>query len=136
MTKLNLNLLENYYEARAKAIKHCTEFIKLFIEDHNNSISFYNIDKQEYVGDEQVTVTYDGGNHSEYASNAFSTIENAFVKDGKIYLGIEDCEEYEIDRCQVEEILYIAQYLNDNKPEFDHLANVNEVLKHAKLLQV
>ena len=43
-------------------------------------------------------LTYDGGNHPEYASNLVSQCYGVGKKDGKVYSRIEECDEYEIDR--------------------------------------
>lgn len=44
--------------------------------------------------DSPVCVPYDGGNHPEYASNCFSRVNSVYMKDGEIYMDIEDCSEY------------------------------------------
>ena len=47
-----------------------------------------------------VCVTYDGGNHPEYAANPYSQVYGIFLneKDNEIYLNIEDADEYCLDR--------------------------------------
>ena len=42
-------------------------------------------------------VSYDGGNHPEYASNCFSDVNSVYIKDGKVYLDIEDASDYELE---------------------------------------
>jgi len=61
--------------------------------------------------EDSLVVTYDGGNHPEYASNAFSIVNNIFLKDGKIYLNIEDSEEYSIDRIDDDEVYEVAMFV-------------------------
>ena len=123
MEKLNLEMIDNYYEVMNDTRKECEKFIYDFVKEHGNCVKTYNDDTYDYVGEEVVSVTYDGGNHPEYDSNAFSNIECIFIdkKDNKIYLSIEDCEKYGIDRCSNDEIIYIAQYLNANAKEFDEM---------------
>jgi len=60
-----------------------------------------------------VCVTYDGGRHPEYNSNAFSNVVRVFKKDGKIYLHTEDCEEYDIERVDTMELYGVCVFIND-----------------------
>lgn len=64
-----------------------------------------------------MSVTYDGGNHPEYASNAFSTVYAIFVENGKLYLEIEDCEMYYTSECYLNEIIYMADLVMDFENE-------------------
>ena len=59
-----------------------------------------------------VNVTYDGGNHPEYASNICSMVNGIFI-DGKdkINLIIEDCDEYEEYRVLTNELHDVADML-------------------------
>lgn len=43
-------------------------------------------------------ISYDGGNHPEYASNLVSECYGVGKKNDKVYFNVEDCEEYDIDR--------------------------------------
>lgn len=63
------------------------------------------------VGCQYVTVVYDGGNHSEYASNAFSLVNSVFTDNGEIYLDIEDCNRYSIDRICASELYDVCDYI-------------------------
>lgn len=46
-----------------------------------------------------VSVTYDGGNHPEYASNAFSDVIDVHLDEyGNVELCIDECDEYDTDR--------------------------------------
>lgn len=123
MAKLNLSMIDEYYEMMNDTRKECEGFIYDFLKEHGNCVETYNADTHDYVGEECVSVTYDGGNHPEYNSNAFSNLESLFIdeNDDKIYLSIEDCTKYDIDRCSNDEIIYIAQYLNANAKEFDEM---------------
>ena len=64
----------------------------------NNRIDFY--DKDGYPYGCETYITYDGGRHPEYASNAFSTVNAVFLKDNKIFVDCDDCDEYDI--CEVD----------------------------------
>lgn len=51
------------------------------------------------VLDVYVAVTYDGGNHPEYASNAFSDVIDVHLDEyGNVELCIDECDEYDTDR--------------------------------------
>lgn len=60
-----------------------------------------------------VCVTYDGGRHPEYDSNPYSTVYSVFLKDGKIMLETEDCDEYEIDRIDTIELLGVCDFIEN-----------------------
>lgn len=60
-----------------------------------------------------VCVTYDGGNHPEYASNAFSTVKGVYLKNGEIVLDTEDCSEYYIDDVCTTELLGVCDFIED-----------------------
>lgn len=53
-------------------------------------------------------VSYDGGNHPEYASNCFSDVIRAYMRDGKVYLDIEDASDYELENVTAEEMYNVA----------------------------
>ena len=63
----------------------------------------------EYNG--MLYIAYDGGNHPEYASNCYSRLNSVYLKDGEIFLDIEDCDEYEIDRINYDDVFAIAEVL-------------------------
>lgn len=62
-------------------------------------------------------VVYDGGNHPEYASNAFSDVICVYIKDDKVYLETEDTDEYSIVNLSASELYEVAyslyQTIND-----------------------
>lgn len=78
----------------------CMDYIKAELEKHDNFI-----DLSETDG---VCVVYDGGNHPEYASNAFSEVYSVFMKDGNIYLNTEDCDQYDIESITLDNLFDVA----------------------------
>lgn len=65
-------------------------------------------------------VNYDGGRHSEYNSNVFSTVHGVFLNEqGRICLDIDDCEEYEIDRINWDDVVSIAEFIYDSQNQND-----------------
>ena len=81
-------------------------YIKKFLEENGGSVDF-----PECNG--SVSVTYDGGNHPEYASNAFSIVEGAFLdENGGITLQVEDCRDYPIENINWDEVYDVAAFIN------------------------
>lgn len=103
--KLYDSITDSFGEIR----KESTEYIKSVLEAHGNSIDFDDYDVDYYV-----SVTYDGGNHPEYASNAFSTVNGVFInRRGVISLNTEDCSDYELEDVSWEDVYNLAEYLKD-----------------------
>ena len=85
----------------------CETYIKRFLEANGGSADFTKCE-------EMVTVTYDGGNHPEYASDCFSTVNGVFFdKDGDIALNIEDCSNYPIENINWDDVYNVAEYINN-----------------------
>lgn len=103
--------IKNLNAARAEIDKELrlkvTEFFKeLPFEDGEFRIG------KEY----QTCVTYDGGNHPEYASNAFSTVYAVRRNEhyGTIGLEIDETDFYDIDRVvDVSELSYLAENIGE-----------------------
>lgn len=60
----------------------------------NNRIYFYDEDGSPYG--RETCVTYNGGAHPEYASNAYSMVHAVFLKDDNLFVDCDDCDEYDI----------------------------------------
>lgn len=73
------------------------------------------------------TVAYDGGRHPEYDSNAFSTVYGfGRDKNGKLYLIIEDSDEYGVDRCDSNEFVSYANEIGNNEESIIEWFNNNK----------
>ena len=92
-----MEIMHNVYETSLETIK------AVLSETDGNSVEF-----DEY---EMLTVPYDGGSHPEYASNCFSRVNSVYLKNGEIYLNIEDCDEYHIERISYNDAFAIAEVL-------------------------
>ena len=95
----------------------CLAYIKGELEKaEDNYISFLDEDG-EPIGGDMVCVTYDGGRHPEYASNAFDMVKGVYLKrhEGRnetlIMLDTEDDDEYYIGNIEVGEIYGVALFL-------------------------
>ena len=95
----------------------CLAYLKGELEKaEDNYISFLDEDG-EPIGGDMVCVTYDGGRHPEYASNAFDMVKGVYLKrhEGRnetlIMLDTEDDDEYYIGSIEVGEIYGVALFL-------------------------
>lgn len=100
-----------------KVKEDCLAYIKSELEKADgNYISFLDEDG-EPIGGDMVCVTYDGGHHPEYASNAFDLVRGIYLKqhEGRketlIMLDTEDDDEYWIGNIEVGEIYGVAFFL-------------------------
>lgn len=90
-----------YIDLGRKLKRESLTYLKELCEE-NGTINFE-------VLDICVAVTYDGGNHPEYASNAFSDVIDVHLDEyGNVELCIEDCDEYETDRIDDGELSCLA----------------------------
>lgn len=95
---------DKWSEANIELYKESEKYIKSQLEILPNNEIVIDYDNCTYVP----SVVYDGGNHPEYDSNAFSNVERVYLKDGNVYLDIEDASEYNIDRINAETLFDVA----------------------------
>ena len=94
---------KEYSEIANKLRNECIEYLTETVKK-NGRIEFDTENDDEYF-----TVTYDGGRHPEYATNAFSTCYAVDLdKNGHVFFEIEDCDEYEVTRATLEDIYTAA----------------------------
>lgn len=87
--------------------KKCETYIKKVLKENNGSL-----DCTE--SENMISVTYDGGNHPEYASTAFSMVEGVSLDENdNIILQIEDCSEYPIQNINWDEVYDVAAFIHD-----------------------
>jgi hypothetical protein len=87
--------------------KKCETYIKMVLKENNGSL-----DCTE--SENMISVTYDGGNHPEYASTAFSMVEGINLDENdNIILQIEDCSEYPIESINWDEVFDVAAFIHD-----------------------
>lgn len=87
--------------------KKCETYIKMVLKENNGSL-----DCTE--SENMISVTYDGGNHPEYASTAFSMVEGISLDENdNIILQIEDCSEYPIENINWNEVFDVAAFIHD-----------------------
>ena len=87
---------EKVAELNKQLREECCDYLRKVLKENGNSIDLQSEEKDDDI----VCVTYDGGNHPEYAANPYSQVYGIFLneKDNEIYLNIEDADEYCLDR--------------------------------------
>lgn len=105
-------LLNEITPIRREINKRCLAYLKRTLKKaENNRLDFYDEDGEAY-GNQFVSVSYDGGRHPEYASNAFSSVNGIYLNDkGKIVLDTEDDDEYGIENITWDELVDVASYV-------------------------
>ena len=99
-----IKLKESIAETERKIKEGCLEYLKKVLKENGGRISCE-------VKDEFITVPYDGGRHPEYASNEFSNVDEVYIEDDKIFLSIEETDEYEIDRINDDDLYNMAMFI-------------------------
>lgn len=106
-------LLEKIAPMKKEIMERCLAYIEEQLKKaKDNSISFRDEDNEPIKG-MSVVVTYDGGNHPEYAANPYSEVYGVYMKNGKIYIDCEDCDEYNIEYATYGDIVDIADFMYD-----------------------
>lgn len=115
MEKNEINKVKKNFEKASKKFYECVEIKRKIKEVSMETIkavlSKADGNSVEIDEDNMISVPYDGGNHPEYASNCYSRLNSVYLKDGRIFLDIEDCNEYEIDRIDGDDVFAIAEVL-------------------------
>ena len=100
---------DEYTDAKKKVREVGMEIIKAAVKKHEGQLSLTEI-YEENGHEEVVSVTYDGGNHPEYA-NPYSVVNALYIKNNEIAIDCEDCDEYYFDSVTTDEIKAIADFL-------------------------
>ena len=104
-------VLEEWVKVNKELYETSKEFIERKVKENGGRIEF-DYDEIEKLGLVNPTITYDGGNHPEYASDAFSYLWGAFIDEqGVLNLIIADCDEYEVDRVNASDLADAAAFL-------------------------
>ena len=97
------NIVESYYAASSNVYRECVKFLKEFLADKG----VYEFDDEN----ELITISYDGGNHPEYAANPFCRVESITLKGNDVVVSCEEDEEYSIINGAAEDICRIVEYI-------------------------
>lgn len=119
--KLNTNSIEAYRNAESLCRCDCANYINGILQERENKRLELWLDESGWYP----TCAYDGGNHPEYASNCFSEIQSVYIdKNGELSLDLEDTKWYPISGVSTEDIVRLAEYIDEY---FDELLKANEV---------
>ena len=108
MKRVN-ELLSAMLPMKEEVRKRCLAYLKRQLKKHTR-LDFYDEDG-DAIGDEFITVSYDGGRHPEYASSCFNMVNAVYMSNGKILLDTEEDEEYDIQNITLDELVTIAEYV-------------------------
>ena len=112
--------IDEYYEKIVALRDKCLTDIRDYLKGiKGNSISFEN-------EEDAISVSYNGGNHPEYASNAYSLVKRVYFDENwdmpmtkGIFLDIEDTDWYSVMELRTAEIIELYEYIfskeRDNK---------------------
>lgn len=99
-------LATRYYNADRRLRNTSLKFLKKLLKEGGNIV----LDSANIP--EYVSVPYDGGNHPEYASNVFSTVNEIYLDlDGEIMLNIEDVDRYSVDNISTGDLYNIVDLI-------------------------
>ena len=101
-------LFESVIDIHTEIRKESEKYLREMLAKNDNST--YLDDMGDYV-----CVAYDGGRHPEYDSNVFSAVRGVFLNDkGHVCLETEDCEEYDIQNINWDELYDVAMFIYEN----------------------
>ena len=91
-----------YFEVLGKVAKDCGGILETILSNVDGN-------RVEIEEENAISVSYDGGNHPDYASNCFSSVNSVYLKNGEIYLDIDDCDAYPISSISTSELFQITE---------------------------
>ena len=101
---------EWYYRVCAEVRETSYAYLRKMLEGQPNKR--IQRDEQEYL--DGIAVTYDGGNHPEYASCVISVVYAIYLDEkGNIMFDLEE-EAVDIDRITTDDLVYIVTELDKN----------------------
>lgn len=113
--------IDEFFQKSTEMREECLDYIKAFVRKYGEQTTettyhlyLFDDDKQDYIGG-AISCTYDGGNHPEYDTNAFSTINAVMLNNNNISLCTEDCEDYDIYNINTSEVITLAEHLLEVK---------------------
>ena len=94
--------------------KAAEQLIRELVEQEGGEINHQDSDLLDGV-----FVSYDGGNHPEYASCVACDVMRVYLKDDQIILDIEDEPEYNLDRVPTQEVAWMCNDLITNLKQIE-----------------
>ena len=115
-------LAEMNHNLRLKCKGFICDFVKEYGKEDGHGVftlNLYDDEVGDYLGEQNICCTYDGGNHPEYDANPYSIIKAIKYRNYSVFLDTEDVDDYDIDCIPPDEVISIAEYLIDVKDELD-----------------
>ena len=105
--------LNEYLNAKKEIRNTSLDMLKKICErTEDKSISLDNFKNYlRDMGSCDPTIVYDGGNHPEYASNVFSTVDGFRIENEIIIFDIEDDPSYDESRVSTDDIINLCEMI-------------------------
>lgn len=110
-----LEIGKKWSEISDQLREESVNYLERVLKEQDGQRLSWNWEELENLGIGSVTVSYDGGNHPEYASDCFCTVEGVHInkKNGKVCVDIEESSEYSVDRISVDEVYDVAWIVSE-----------------------
>lgn len=111
--KLN-SLAARWCKLSSELRNRCIDYLKTALVNNNNRIDWKELNLPEYI-----SVSYDGGNHPEYATNVYSNVYSIKwnTEAEEIVLDTEDSSDYPIYSVTTEELYNLCDFIDSYKKE-------------------
>lgn len=104
-----LEIGEQWSELSKKLRKESEKYLKKVLQKADGKRINLDWEELEELDLNEISVSYDGGNHPEYASDCFATVEGVHItKNGKLCVEVEEEYDYEVDRITTSELYDVA----------------------------
>ena len=87
--------------------KESIEYLREVAKEKNG---YFDLTQYDDFG--SICVTYEGGNHPEYASNAFSAVRSVWLDGDKLVLETDDTDWYDTGNIETFELYGVASFIN------------------------
>lgn len=112
MTMINFGKTCDKYDALRETFREIRNESIEYLKDVCSRKGTIDLSSDELYGN--LCVTYDGGRHPEYNSNAYSIVSSVYLdKDGEVMLEVEECSDYSVDRIDWFELYGVASFIFD-----------------------
>lgn len=102
-------IAERWLAEQRELRKACIEYLTGVLKEHGNKLTWDECDMNAGI-----SVSYDGGNHPEYASNVFSSVYGLSLDNkGNISIDTEDDSDYDIENVNTDEVYDIADFVEN-----------------------
>lgn len=98
-----IKLKKTKAEIEKKIKQGSIRYLKKVLKKNDGRISCY-------IEDFCLTVPYEDSVNT-WANNEFSMVDAVYLKDGKVYLAIEDSDEYEINKLNYDDVYNVAMFV-------------------------